>query len=73
MVSGVEVLSPVDPGLESVLSAGALEFLSKLHRQFNPRRLELLRAREERQAAIDAGAPLGFLDETNAIPVLERA
>ena len=56
MDSGVQILAPVDPSLAFILSPDALAFLAALHRQFNPRRRELLQAREERQAAIDGGA-----------------
>jgi malate synthase len=63
----IEILAPVDPALAHVLSPEALAFVADLQRRFNPRRQELLRAREERQAAIDAGGELGFLPETRAV------
>jgi malate synthase len=50
------------------LSQGALAFLGALHRRFDERRRELLAARAERQARLDAGTEaLGFLPETAAI------
>src|SRR5215203_4252860 len=58
---------PVDSDLEAILSPEALALVATLHRRFNPRRQELLRAREERQAAIDMGAELGFLPETRSV------
>ena len=67
MDAGIEVLSPVAPELAPMLSPEALAFVAALHRRFNPRRQELLRAREERQSAIDAGAALGFLAETQEV------
>ncbi|MFT4036823.1 MAG: malate synthase A [Thermomicrobiales bacterium] len=67
MTHGVEILAPVDPTLQPVLSDEALAFISKLQRQFNGRRKELLAARVARQAELDAGAELGFLEETRAI------
>ena len=67
MNPGIELLSPVDVELTEVLSPAALDFVADLHRRFNPRRQELLRAREERQAAIDAGASLDFLPETGSV------
>jgi malate synthase len=57
---------PVDSDLEAILSPEALAFVATLHRRFNPHRQELLRAREERQAAIDMGAELEFLPETRS-------
>jgi len=63
-VQGVTVRTPVAEDLAWVLSDDALEFLGALQRAFNARRLELLSARDERQARISAGGDLGFLDET---------
>src|SRR5439155_19194900 len=56
----VEVSPAVEgPGAE-ILTAEALEFLSDLHRRFNPTRLDLLRRRVERQALVDRGKSLDF-------------
>jgi len=55
------------PGLESILDAETRELLIQLHRRFNPRRIELLDARRQRQARFDAGEPPDFLPETRAI------
>ncbi|HET7571083.1 MAG TPA: malate synthase A [Gaiellaceae bacterium] len=60
----MEVLAPAD---EEVLTREALEFVARLHRELNPRRLELLERRRERQAELDAGALPGFLPETKGI------
>ena len=67
MDAGIEIHGPVDSELEAILSPEAVAFVAALHRRFNPRRQELLRAREERQTAIDAGAELEFLPETRAV------
>jgi malate synthase len=67
MDAGVQINGPVDPAYESILSPEALAFVADLHRRFNQRRRELLQAREERQAEIDAGARLDFLPETQAV------
>jgi malate synthase len=67
MDAGIQVLAPVAPELAPILSPAALTFVAGLHRRFNPRRQELLRLREERQAAIDAGASLDFLPETRQV------
>lgn len=40
---------------QAVLTREAIELIATLHRAFNPERLELLAARQERQAKIDAG------------------
>jgi malate synthase len=55
------------PGSGRVLTADALEFLGRLHREFEPRRQELLATRRERQARIDAAETLDFLAETAAV------
>src|SRR6058998_616096 len=56
----VEVSSAVEgPGAE-IFTAEALEFISDLHRRFNPTRLDLLRRRVERQARVDRGKSLDF-------------
>jgi malate synthase len=52
------------PGADRVLTPDALEFLARLHREFEPRRLELLAARRDRAAAIAAGGTMDFLPET---------
>jgi malate synthase len=67
MDAGTQLHGPVDSELEAILSPEALAFVAALHRRFNPRRQELLRAREERQIAIDAGDELEFLPETRAV------
>src|SRR5918998_5049723 len=67
MDAGIKIHGPVDPELEAILSPEALAFVAALHRRFDPRRQELLRAREERQTAIDMGGELEFLPETRAV------
>ncbi len=52
---------------EDILTDDALAFVAGLHRQFNPRREELLAKREARKARIDAGELPDFLSETQAI------
>jgi malate synthase len=46
---------------DEVLTDGALELVGRLHEQLDSRRRELLRAREERQAELDAGGSLSFV------------
>ncbi len=65
--SGMEITGAVEPGYEGILSLDALALVARLHRAFNSRRLELLKARVERQARIDAGEMPDFLPQTRAI------
>jgi malate synthase len=52
---------------QETLSREGLAFVERLHRELNPRRLELLAARQERQLRLDAGENPGFLAETREI------
>jgi malate synthase len=52
---------------QEVLTPLALQLLASLHRRFNPRRLELLAARAERQVQFDAGALPDFLAATREV------
>ena len=52
---------------EKILTKEALEFVAKLHRTFENRRQSLLKARQERQKALNAGAKLDFLPHTDSI------
>ncbi len=64
---GVEILAPLTPAFEEILTTEALAFVAKLHRQFEARRRELIAARVVRQAELDAGKLPDFLPETAAI------
>jgi malate synthase len=55
------------PGADRVLTADALEFLARLHREFEPRRQEVLAARRQRQAQVDSGSSLDFLAGTASV------
>ena len=63
----VEILGPKIERADEVLTPLALQLLGSLHRRFNGRRLELLAARAERQAAFDDGALPGFLSATAGV------
>jgi len=65
--SGVTIEGPRVPGSETILTPDALEFVTHLHRSFDPVRRALLERRVERQAEIDAGSQLGLLADTAAI------
>src|SRR5204863_8924589 len=63
----LEILGPVSEHQAEILSPEALEFLTSLHREFNPRRLRLLKQRQLRQEAIDRGEMPRFLAETQSV------
>ncbi|HEY8744014.1 MAG TPA: malate synthase A, partial [Chloroflexota bacterium] len=67
MVDGVDVRGPVEGRAEEILSPTALAFVAALQREFGPRRLALLEARQARQAQIDAGELPGFVEETRSV------
>jgi malate synthase len=46
---------------DEVLTDGALQLVGRLHEELDGRRRELLRAREERQAELDAGGTFDFV------------
>ncbi len=64
--AGVEVRGPDVARFDEVLTGPALEFVARLHREFDSARQQLLRARHERQARLDAGDLPDFLSETRA-------
>jgi malate synthase len=63
----VDIKGPVEGRAAEVLTPEALAFLAQLHRRFDGRRLELLAARQARQARFDAGEAPDFLAETAAV------
>ncbi|HEX9162161.1 MAG TPA: malate synthase A [Thermoanaerobaculia bacterium] len=52
---------------EQILTHEALDFISDLHRKFNPTRLKLLERRAERFRALQRGEQFRFLPETEEI------
>jgi malate synthase len=68
-LSKIELLSgtPLDAEMHSVLTEPALAFIAELAERFAPRVAELLAAREQRQARIDAGELPDFLAGTAAV------
>jgi malate synthase len=63
----IDVLGDAGEAGTRVLTPEALTFLADLQREFNPRRLELLAARGERQDRIAAGELPDFLEATRAV------
>ena len=64
---GIAIKGRMGPRYDEILSAGALEFLTELHRKFDARRRALLAARAERQKRFDAGELPDFLPHTRSI------
>jgi malate synthase len=66
-IRGVAFSAPAHPQQDAVLTPAALQFIVELHRRFNPKRLELLAAREVRRKRLDAGEKPDFLPATRGI------
>ena len=66
-IQGVEFSAHPHPQQDVVLTPTALQFVVELQRHFNPRRIELLTARRERQKRLDAGEKPDFLVEMRKI------
>ena len=67
MDGGIELLGSLPPNHRAVLTPEALDFVARLHREFNPTRERLLGRQAERQAELSAGALPDFLPGTRAI------
>src|SRR5262245_41788591 len=66
-IPGIQ-LPPEQPNLyDRILTPAALGFVAHLHRKYEQRRRDLMKARVERQVRLDAGETLGFLPETRPI------
>src|SRR5450432_2560063 len=67
-IPGIQ-LPPDQPNLfDRILTPQALGFVAHLHRKYEPRRRDLMKARAERQALLDAGkASFAFLPDTRPI------
>src|SRR6185436_11616847 len=63
----VSVTGRVTAEFAQILTPAALDFIAKLHRQFETRRQELLARRAARQKEFDAGRWPDFLPETQKI------
>jgi malate synthase len=61
---GVQIDAPVEGRHGEILTSDALDLVALLHRTFDITRRKLLDARAARQAELDAGAELDFLDKT---------
>ncbi len=66
-IPGIQV-PPHQPNLyDRILTPQAIGFVAHLHRKYEQRRRDLMKARAERQARLDAGETFGFLPETRSI------
>jgi malate synthase len=65
--TSIEIVGDAGEAQARVLTPEALAFVADLQREFNPRRMELLAARAERQDRIAAGELPDFLEETRAL------
>ncbi|WP_406317671.1 malate synthase A [Streptosporangium sp. NBC_01639] len=66
-MDGVEITGPSHDRFDEILTPEALAFVATLQREFGARRLELLDARQARQAELSAGGTLDFLPETRHV------
>lgn len=64
---GVKLTGEMKPGFDEILTPEALGLIAILHRKYGQRRLDLLKAREERQERLDAGELPDFLPETKSV------
>ncbi|MFI7451270.1 malate synthase A [Nonomuraea sp. NPDC049714] len=63
----MEITGQMLDRFDEILTPEALDFVAALQREFGARRLELLDARQARQAELSAGGTLDFLPETKAV------
>ena len=68
----IEISGPWVERSEEVLTPLSMQLLASLHRRFNPRRLELLALREQRQAELDAGAVPDFVHAHPPLAAAEK-
>jgi len=66
-IPGIQLPAGAQHTYGDILTPDAVEFVAALARRFEARRRELMQARTERQARLDAGEELDFLPETRAI------
>ena len=63
----IQVLAKITPEYAQILTPEAIAFVAKLHRAFESRRQQLLKARVARINRLDAGERPDFLPETRSI------
>ncbi len=65
--AGIDIRGDIPSSAARMLTPAALEFVARLQREFGPRRTQLLHARVERQARLDAGERPVLLPSTSAV------
>ncbi len=66
-MSGLEILGPIKPGYEEILTEEAMAFIAELEGRFGAERRRLMDVRRKRQELIAKGERPDFLPETKAI------
>src|ERR1700733_7672932 len=66
-LQGIQIIGTAGGEQQTILTPEAVEFVARLHREFNPVRVKLLAARADRQAKFDRGDLPDFLPETKAV------
>ncbi|MDP9265842.1 MAG: malate synthase A [Chloroflexota bacterium] len=64
---GAEVRGPATPSSDAILTTPALDFVARLHREFEARRQRLIDARHARARELREGGTLDFLPETKEL------
>jgi len=67
LTTSFEITAPINGVFSEILTSHAIEFLGAMARKFEPRRVELLSARIDRQKKFGQGALPDFLPETASI------
>jgi len=67
MNNTLEVKGQISEGFAEILTEDALQFVSNLHKHFNPTRVKLLENRKIRQAELDQGVKPDFLADTEVV------
>src|ERR1700730_12382072 len=65
--AGLQISAEITPSFAEILTPDALAFVAKLQREFDARRGQALRARQDRQSRFDAGEIPDFLSQTKKI------
>src|SRR5262245_45738197 len=65
--TGISIVGPPTDRAVEILTSEALEFVARLHREFERRRRELLTARADRWRQLRAGELPDFLPETREV------
>src|SRR5689334_2406306 len=64
---GAEILGPIKPEYDAILTNDALAFVAQLVRKHRARHKELLAARQKRAKELDSGRLPDFLPETKSV------